>query len=485
MSKGALPPHQRRLNVFVLAMLCLAVVISLRNLPLTAKFGLSSVFYYVVATIGFMLPYALVSAELASGWPKAGGVYVWVREALGDRFGFFAMWMQWCHNVTWYPAMLAFIATGIVYPFNPELALNKLYILSVVLVGFWGVTLFNFFGIQTSALFSTFCVIIGAVLPGFLLIGMGIWWVIRHNPIAISLDWHSLFPQFDHVSHLVFLAGVFLALSGLEANANHAREVKNPRKSIPQAILIASILTLVILILGSLAIAIVIPQADVSLVSGVLEAFHLFFAHHHLLWLIPVVALFTVTGALGELNAWAIAGVKGLFVTTEHGCLPPILHKTNRHHVPTNLLLFQGLLVTVAAFLFLYTSNVNLSYWMLSAMATQMYLVMYILMLISAVVLRHRKPNVERLYRIPFGWVGIYICATLGIFSSLFAIGISFLPPTQSFAIHSLWGYESLLLTGFFLSCAIPLLIYACRRPHWKLVVLQEIREELHDTVQE
>ena len=83
--------HRRTLNVFVLAMLSLAVVISLRNLPLTAEYGLSSIFFYLIAAVCFMLPYALVSAELASGWPKAGGVYIWVREALGDRWGFFAI----------------------------------------------------------------------------------------------------------------------------------------------------------------------------------------------------------------------------------------------------------------------------------------------------------------------------------------------------------------------------------------------------------
>src|ERR1700722_1651980 len=127
----AIIEHKRTLNVFVLSMLSLGVVISLRNLPLTAEYGLSAIFFYLAAALFFMIPYALISAELASGWPKAGGVYIWVREALGERWGFFAMWMQWFHNVTWYPAMLAFIATGIAYVFNPALAQNKTYLITV------------------------------------------------------------------------------------------------------------------------------------------------------------------------------------------------------------------------------------------------------------------------------------------------------------------------------------------------------------------
>ena len=90
-------------------MFAVAVIVSLRNLPLTAHYGFSSLFFYLVAGLCFMVPYALVSAELASAWPKARGVFVfWLGKRFGERWGFFAIWMQWFHNMTWYPAMLAF-----------------------------------------------------------------------------------------------------------------------------------------------------------------------------------------------------------------------------------------------------------------------------------------------------------------------------------------------------------------------------------------
>lgn len=126
------------LGTFTVGMLSLAVVISLRNLPLTAKHGLSTLFYYVLAVLCFMVPYALISAELASFKPQ--GIYVWVRDSLGKWWGFFAVWMQWFHNMTWYPAMLAFIGSSLVYKMYPDMAQNKLYLSSVVLVGFWGLT---------------------------------------------------------------------------------------------------------------------------------------------------------------------------------------------------------------------------------------------------------------------------------------------------------------------------------------------------------
>lgn len=476
---GHLPPHRRTLNVFVLAMLSLAVVISLRNLPLTAEYGLSSIVYYIAAALLFMIPYALVSAELASGWPKAGGIYIWVREALGDRWGFFAIWMQWFHNMTWYPAMLAFIGAALAQLINPDLASNKIYLLLVVLIGFWGVTLINFLGIKTSALISTACVIIGSIIPGVILILLGADWVFSGEKLAIPFHAKDLIPDLTHPEHLAFLAGLFLALSGLEANANLAREVKNPQKNYPRAIFIAALLALSLLILGSLSIAVAIPRENISLVSGLLDAFRIFFERYHLGWLLPVIAVMVVVGALGELNAWAIAGIKGLFVTTEHGCLPPIFHKVNREHIPVNLLFFQGIVVSIAALVFVYLPNVSLSYWLLSALSAQMYLLVYIMLFIAAIVLRYRRPKVPRPYRIPFKKTGMWIVTMVGLASSVFALAISFIPPLGSFTVD-VARFETLIIIGFLINFSIPLLLYSLRKPHWKVEVLKEIREEIH-----
>lgn len=470
---------RRSLNIFVLSMLSLGVVISLRNLPMTAEYGLSSVFYYLAAALFFMIPYALVSAELASGWPKAGGIYIWVKEALGERWGFFAIWMQWFHNVTWYPAMLAFIATGIAYVIDPALATNKIYLLTVILVGFWGITFLNFLGIKTSAWISTACVVVGTIVPGLILIALAITWLIQGQPLQITFSFAHLIPNLEQPSNLVFLAGIFLALSGLEANANLARDVKNPQRNYPRAIFLAAFLTLFILIFGSLAIAMVIPKSEIGLVSGLLEAFKAFFSAFHLEWLIPIVVIITVAGAVGELNAWAIAAAKGLFVTTEYGALPPFLHKVNKNHVPVRLLLCQGVVVTIAAFAFLYMPNVNVSYWVLSALSAQMFIIMYIFLFIAGVVLRYKKPAVYRTYKIPFGNVGMWVVVVVGILASVFTLILSFLPPT-AFEIGSLFKYEMVLFVGVVISCLIPLIIHAARKPSWQKEVLADIREEIH-----
>ncbi len=455
----------KSLGTFTVGMLSLAVVISLRNLPLTAKHGLSTLFFYGLAVCCFMIPYALIAAELASFKPQ--GIYIWARDALGKWWGFFAIWMQWFHNMTWYPAMLAFIASTLVYKINPTLATNKVYLASVILAGFWGLTFFNFLGITTSALFSSFCVIVGTLIPGLILVAFALSWILSGNPSAISFSWGSLLPDFSNVSSFVLLAGMLLALCGLEANANLATDMENPKKDYPKAVFIGAVATLSILVLGSLSIAIVIPKEEISLVSGLIRAFSLFFDKYNLSWMTGIIVVMTIAGSLGELNAWMFAGTKGLFVSTQNDCLPQIFKKTNDKGVPTNLLLFQAMVVTIFTLLFLCLDSADFAYWILSALSVQMYLVMYICLFICGPVLRLKEPKTKRLYKVPGGRLfGISVLAILGLISCIFALWVSFLPPKELTCLSGAKciGYSGALLLAFSINCLIPFVIYFSRK---------------------
>ncbi len=464
---GGMETQPRRfLGVFLLALLNLSVMTSLRNLPIVSEYGFGSPFFYLLVALVFLFPAALVSAELATGWNQTGGVYIWVREAFGPGWGFFAVWMQWIHNVTWFPAILSFSATALAYLINPALAENKLYLIGCILGGFWGFTFFNYFGLKTSSWFSAIGVFAGTIIPGFLLIALGIAWIALGNPIQIAFSYEALIPPMDNIQNLVFLTGLFLAFGGLEVSAVHAREVHNPQKTFPRAILIAAVLSLVIYAAGALAIAIMIPKENISLVAGLMEAFELFLVHFHLGWLVPPIGLMIVLGAVGELNAWIIGPVRALHATSKHGDLPPIFQKLNSHGIPANLLLFQGSIVSIAAFVFLFMPSASSAFWILSAMSAQLYLIMYFLMFLAAIRLRYSHPHIERTYRIPYRMPGIWFVGTLGALSSLFAFLIGFVPPGQ-LKVGNLFFYEGFLMGGIFLMSIIPYIIYRFRNPSW------------------
>jgi glutamate:GABA antiporter len=465
---------RRFMNVFILAMMNLAIMVSIRNLTLVAEYGLGSVFLYLIIGIGFLLPTALVSAELATGWSRTGGVYVWVREGLGPRWGFFAIWMQWIHSVPWYPVILSFVGANVGFLIYPPLADNKIYLFFVIVSLFWLITLINFTGLKISSWFSTFCVICGTIVPGIFIIFLGLFWLSAGHGSYVDFSWKSFFPDFRSIKDFVFLAGMVLSFSGLEVNAVHAREVQNPQKNYPRAILIAAGFAFILLTMGALSISIPIPKEKISLVAGVMDAVRIMLDKYQLAWVFPVFALLLIIGTLGEVNAWVIGPVRGLFATAKHGDLPPILQKTNAKGIPYNLLLLQAVIVSLTALAFIFMPTASSAFWILSASAAQLYLIMYIIMFIAAIRLRYTHPHVERPYRIPHKHKGMWLVASIGILMSLFALTLGFLPP-QQLDVGSLAVYETFIIATLVTMSIFPVFLFIFRKESWTPHKQQEL----------
>ncbi len=458
--------NRRSLNIFVLAMINVAAICSIKNWPLTAEYQFSSLFYFVVATLLFFVPTALVSAELSTGWASKGGIYVWVREALGHRFAFLTVWLLWFENIVWYPTALSFIAGVIAFAINPALTQNSVYMFLVMLFTFWGATFVNLKGMKTSGWVSASGAVVGMILPGIVIIILGSIWIGLGNPSQIDFSWHSLIPQIKHPSRLAFLAGVLLSLAGMEMSSVHAREVHHPQKNYPRAIFISAVIIVVLSALGTLSIAIVIPQKQIHLVAGGIQAIAYFLQSYQLGWSVPLFSLLVALGALGQVSTWMVGPVKGLLAAAQHGDLPPILHKVNKKNMPISMLILQGIIFSLLALVFLFMPDVNSAFWILIALTSQLYVLMYILMFVTAIVLRYKKPDVHRAYRIPGGNFGMWLTAGAGIFSSLFALIIGFLVPEQ-LETKTLFSYQLLLIFGILIVCSTPYMILRFKKPSW------------------
>ena len=461
------PSSKRVISVGVLVLLNISIMASLRNLPLVAEFGYSGIAYFFIVGLLFLVPSALVSAELATGWPKSGGIYIWVREAFGDKWGFFAIWMQWVHNVTWYPAILAFVASTFSFAFFPSLANNPIFTLIVILALFWAFTLFNFFGIKVSTRASSIGVVAGTLVPGIFLIFLGAVWFFNPSPNAISFSAKALLPDFTSLQNIVFLGGLFLSFAGLEVSAGYASEVKNPQKNYPKAILVSAAIVFLLFMIGSLSIAIVIPKEKIDLVTGLMESLQALLDTYHLTPLLGAIAVLLIIGSLAELNSWIIGPVKALYETAHNGDLPPYFQKLNNRNMPQNLLIFQAIIVSIATLVFLFMPTVSSSYWILSAISSQIYLIMYMFMFAASIRLRYAKPHIPRAYKIPHPHKGIWVVATIGFLSSLFAFILLFFPPSQ-IQVGSITFYESFLIIGLIVMITIPLCIHAFKKDSWR-----------------
>ena len=454
----------RVLSVFSLVMINIIAVDSLRSLAVGAEYGYSLIFFYTLALFAFLLPIAFVSAELATAWPHAGGIYVWTREAFGKPWALLTIWLQWIYNVVWYPTLLAFLAATFFYLWDPQLANHRLLMFTTIVTLFWSATCLNCFGMRLSSWVSTLGTLIGTLLPMVLIIGLSIKWLWSGH-VSQNIPNHHWLPALSSFHNLSFFTVVLFGLIGLEMSAVHAEEVKNPRKDYPRALLISTVVIYLTLMCASLAIVLVVPHDDLNLVTGLMDGFHIFFTTFHLEKFTFLMAFFIILGGFSSMSAWIIGPTKGLLVAAEDGLLPLALQKTNRHGVPVRILMLQGTMVTALSFIFLLMPTVSSSYWILSALTAQLAMVVYMVMFAAAIRLRYNQSHVSRAYKIPGQWKqwGMWFWAGLGFITCVFAIVIGFFPP-ENIALGSMTFFESFLAVGLVVCCALPFLCSSNRK---------------------
>lgn len=461
------------LGVFTLAMINVALICSLRGLPMMSVYGLSIVFFLLVSVVVFLIPTAFVSAELAAAYPKRGGLYVWVREAFGEKWGFVTICLQWLQNIVFYPTALAATAGCIAYLFNPALAENKVYTLFVIIIVYWFATFINLRGMKTSGMISTIGSICGIILPGIFLVVLALAWILSGQAPATSFAIGNLVPDLTNVRNIVFLTGMFLYFAGIEVSGVHAKEVKDPQKDYPKAIFIAAIIVTAIFLFGSLAVATIVPASQISLTAGLMQTFDIVLTKFNLMWIVPILVVLTAPGMIVQISSWIAGPSRALLVTAENGDLPPFFQKMNKNHMPINIMIFQGIVVSLLSCIFLFMPSVSSSFWILTDLAAIVYLSVYIIMFLTGIRLRQTQPNVHRPYNVPGGKSGMYIISVVGILACISAILLGFFPPSQLPTGNVLF-YILFLAIGALLIITFPFILFRLRRPSWKKKIALE-----------
>ena len=456
----------KRLSLFALFMLITGSVDSIRNLPATALFGSTLVFFLIVSAITFLIPSALVSAELGSTWTKEGGIYNWVRFAFGEKWGFLAVWFQWINTVIWYPTVLSFMAGTLASLFDPSfpsLAQNKFYLVGFILTVCWALTLVNLRGLHVSAKFTSFCSLIGMIIPMFLIIFLAGVWFFLGKPVQVHLTSDDILPHLSLGSeNWISLTAIMAAFLGMELTAVHVNRIEDPHKNFPIAMGAAVVFILFTMTIGSLAIAWVLPKDEINLTSGIMQAFTNFFDAFHLSWMIPVIAIMILIGSIGGTINWIISPAKGLLQAAQSGYLPKFFQQENKHGVAANILIVQALIVSVVCLLFLFMPSVNGSYWLLTALTTEVYMIVYVIMFIAAIRLRYKFPHIERPFKIPGGNYGMWIVGLLGLVGCAVTLTVGFFPPS-GIDVGSHLRYVVIFTTGLILMVLPIFLFYGYR----------------------
>ena len=461
-----------KLSVTTLAIMNITAVVSLRGLPAEAIYGLSSAFYYLFAAIVFLIPTAMVAAELAAMFSnKQGGVFRWVGEAFGPRTGFLAIWLQWIESTIWYPTVLTFGAVSLAFiglndASDAALASNKVFTLITVLAIYWIATFIAMKGLNWVGKISKWGGTIGTIIPAGLLIVLAIIYVATggHNNMDMS---QGFFPDLTKLDNIVLASSIFLFYAGMEMMGVHVMDVNNPSKNYPKAIIIGSLATVAIFILGTFALGLVIPAKDINLTQSLLIGFDNYFKYFHASWAGPIIAIALMFGVLASVLTWVAGPSKGIFTVGKAGYLPPFFQKTNSHGVQRNILLVQGGIVTVLSLLFVVMPSVQSFYQILSQLTILLYLIMYMLMFAAGIALRYKMKDADRPFRLGKGNALMWIIGTVVFAGSLLAFILSFIPPGQiQTGSNAVW--YSVLIIGCVVMVVIPYIIYAMRKPSWK-----------------
>jgi amino acid transporter len=443
--------QKKSLGYVSLALLNISAIISLRHLPAMAQYGVNSLFFYFVGAATFLIPIALVCAELASTWPERGGLYNWVLQSFGSRMAFLVVWWSWMAAIATILVNLTFLSVTLAYTLNPHYVHNHFFVLLISLVALWGLTLLNIFGMHLSSIISSLGVIAGTIIPTILITLLAFIWAGAGHASFASVNSLDVTSLFKNINSLFFYSSVVLGYAGIELAAFHATDARDPQRDYSKAILLSVIMIISLYVLGTLSIALVLPPDSIDLIGGLVQFFHIFFAKFGLDYLASFVSLTLAIGTLGGINTWLISPAKGIFAAIEHFEFPTWLTYKNKNDVPVPLLLIQALICSLLLIIFTGTHSIERCFWMLTALTTQFSLLLYFFMTLSLIRLRFLQPETQRPFKIPDFWLPLVTITSL--LSSIGVIIISFIP------VEAIVGIDLLVYELFFILGLVALSI--------------------------
>ena len=424
--------------------------ISLRWIATAATAGPSAVAIWLVAWLAFYVPLALSVVELSSRHPEEGGLYLWSKRAFGDFAGFMTGWAYWTCNLPYYPSILYFTAGNALFLGGARwagLGSSPAYFIWFSLAGLALATGVNLAGLRIGRWLHNVGAI-GTWLPIALLLGMAAVALSRFGS-ATSFSAPALVPHAS-VKDMVFWSTIVFALGGSESASFMGDEIKNARRNLPRALLVAGVLVTTGYILGTVAILVTLPRSEVSGLEGIMQAIARGAHRLGVPGLIPGAALLITLSNLGAVGAWFAASARIPFVAGLDRFLPPAFGRLHpRWDTPYVAILVQAALGALFIFLGQAGTNVKGAYDVLVSMGVITYFVPYVF-LFGAMIRLQSVPAGPGVFRVPGGRPVAVGLAVLGLATTLATIGLSVLPPPDEpnklLAVVKIVGLSGLLL---------------------------------------
>ncbi len=475
--KGADAAHNvKTLGFFGFFAITASMVMAVYEYPSFASSGLHLIFFVILGGVFWFIPVALVAAEMATvdGW-QSGGIFAWVGNTLGKRWGFAALFYQWFQITVGFVTMCFFVLAAIAYLVGWSALYDNAGVMFVgVAIIVWVLSFTQMGGTRLTARIARIGFIGGIAVPvAILLIGLFAYFG-TGGVSELKFSWDALVPDFTQVDTLVIFATFILAYMGVEASASHVNELKNPAKTYPAVMIFLMFLAMILDAIGGIAVACTLSQKtlDGNLSYGVIEAFEVIFNDHfHMGWITWILAILLALGVLAEVSAWIVGPSRALLDTANEGIIPKSLAKTNKHGVSVKMIVIQAILVTIwdavlcGSMALSGGSSSSVSYLTAIGMTVVIYLSAYVLFFIAYFKLVYKMPDKKRDFQIPGGKVFKTIVAVCGIALTFFTLVVSFFP-SSSLSAQANTVYVIALIISYIIAIALPFIIYALRK-HW------------------
>jgi glutamate:GABA antiporter len=428
---------KRALGFRDLVLFYVASGLSLRWIATAAASGPSAITIWLTALLGFFLPLAVCVLDLSSRYPAEGGLYVWTHEAFGPFSAFISAWTYWMSNLPYFPAILFFAAGSFVYVggFMQPAADSPVYFLVFTVAMLAVITALNVVGLDIGKWLNNVGAI-GSLVPAAGLILLGCISFFNFGS-ATHFSVSAMVPR-PGMKNLIFLSTIFFAFGGCEAGSFMGDEIREPRRVIPQSLLVAGCILALGYIAGTASMLVALPAESISGLGGFMTAIAFLARRLGLGALVAPIGLLVAISSIGAASAYLSSTARLPFVAGVHNYLPAAFGRIHpRFRTPHVAIISYGAAGIVFALLGQAGTNIRGAYDMLVAMGVITYFIPYLFLFASAIRLQH-QPLPEAAFHLPGGKRMVIPLACVGFASTACTIVLSLFPaeddvhPTQS-----------------------------------------------------
>ncbi len=457
---AAAQAHPKRVLGFRdLVMFYVVTTLSLRWIPVAASIGPSSIAIWVIGLLTIFIPLALCVMELASRYPQEGGMYLWTKHAFGDFPAFLTGWIYWTSNLPYFPAVLYFAASNALYMGGTRW--------NVFQHSPWYFIGFSFFGVGLALVLNVVGLNVGKWLnnigsqgtwiPVALLCAVAVVAWMKFGS-ATSFNAATMKPGLS-LGTLGVWATILYAFSGAESASFMGDEIKDARRTVPRALMVAGAIITAGYMLGTIAVLVALPTAQVNSMEGIMQAITSAAARVGWYGVGPAVALLICVANLGGVGAFLAALARIPFVVGIDRYLPPAFGRVHpKWGTPAVALVTQAVCCMVFILLGQAGSTVHGAYQVLVTMTIITNFVPYLFMF-AAMIRLQREPVEPGVITVPGGKPVAITLAIVAMITTSAVIVASVIPdpsePNKLMAVAKVVCFSVVLVGGGVLLYAV------------------------------